>query len=323
MIRAMVVMGVTGSGKSTLARALAQALGWRFVEGDSLHPAANIAKMAAGQALNDEDRRPFLDNVARAMADSHDPGIVVSCSALKRSYRDQIRHGQPQVLFVLPRLTRTALQARLSGRAGHFMPASLLDSQLAILEMPQPDELAIQVEGEATTEEQVRQTIAAAQAVEVGLAVRIQNVDPQGEVALALLREAAFEVRPLYCGDAAAALPLPRNAPLGPREIYIVAWLAAVPVGCGAIRELNQASAELRRMYVHREYRRRHIGRTMLLHLQNEARRLGYSRLLLETGDRQAPAMALYEAAGFSRVPPFGRYADDPTSVCYELDLQS
>jgi gluconokinase len=164
MTRAMVVMSVTGSGKTTLAQALAQALGWRFVEGDALHPAANIAKMAAGVALNDEDRWPFLDNVSQAIAAASAHGVVVSCSALKRSYRDRIRMGDSGVLFVLPRLTRVSLEARLAGRAGHFMPASLLDSQLAILEPPQPDELSIQVEGDAATDAQVRQTLAAARA---------------------------------------------------------------------------------------------------------------------------------------------------------------
>ena len=159
-VGAIIVMGVTGSGKSTLAEALAQALGWQFVEGDSLHPAANIAKMAAGQPLDDEDRWPFLDNVARALADARAPGVVVSCSALKRSYRDWIRQGNPGVLFVLPVLSKASLQARLSGRSGHFMPSSLLDSQLAIFEGPRADELFIEVEGEATTQEQVRQTLA-------------------------------------------------------------------------------------------------------------------------------------------------------------------
>jgi len=161
----MVVMGVTGSGKSTLAHALAQALGWHFVEGDGLHPAANLAKMAAGEPLNDEDRQPFLENVARAIAQTPAPGVVVSCSALKRSYRDRIRTGDPRVLFVLPVLARHSLQARLSGRSGHFMPASLLDSQLATLEPPQPDESAIRIDGEAHTEVQVRQTLAAARAM--------------------------------------------------------------------------------------------------------------------------------------------------------------
>ena len=105
-------------------------------------------------------------------------------------------------------------------------------------------------------------------------------------------------------------------------DIYVVAWLKDVAVGCGAIRELDPSRAEIQRMYVHRVYRRRHFGRAILQHLENEARRLGYSRLLLETGDRQSPAMALYEASGFHRTPPFGRHVDDPTSVCYERCLQ-
>ena len=158
-LRAIVVMGVTGSGKSTLASALAQALGWRFLEGDTLHPQANIAKMAAGIALNDEDRRPFLQNVAQAIAATAPEGIVVSCSALKRSYRDRIRTGNTPVLFVLPAVPTTGLRARLNHRTGHFMPPALLDSQLAILESPQADELAIQVPGDSTTAEQVRQIL--------------------------------------------------------------------------------------------------------------------------------------------------------------------
>ena len=150
------------------------------------------------------------------------------------------------------------------------------------------------------------------------MTLRILNVDPQGVVALALLRDAADEIGPLYRGAAAASLPLPRNEPLGDREIYVAAWLGDVAVGCGAIREMDPTTAEIQRMYVHRDYRRRLVARTILRHLESEASRLGYTRLLLETGDRQAPAMALYEASGFHRVPAFGRHASDPTSVCYE-----
>jgi gluconokinase len=153
-------MGVTGSGKSTLGKALAQALGWQFVEGDTLHPAANIKKMAAGLPLDDEDRVPFLANVAKALAQSRPHGIVVSCSALKRGYRDQIRAGDPDVLFVLPVLTRAQLQERLKGRAAHFMPASLLDSQLAILEPLGGDELSIQIPGDEAVDAQVQRTLA-------------------------------------------------------------------------------------------------------------------------------------------------------------------
>jgi gluconokinase len=167
VIGAIVVMGVSGSGKSTLARELAQTLGWRFVEGDDLHPASNIAKMAAGKALSDADRWPFLDNVARAIAASPPPGIVVSCSALKRSYRDRIRTGDPRALFILADITRATLQARLRHRKGHFMPASLLDSQLGDLEPPQPDELSIRVAGDAAPAAQVRQALTAARALKL------------------------------------------------------------------------------------------------------------------------------------------------------------
>jgi carbohydrate kinase (thermoresistant glucokinase family) len=163
----MVVMGVTGSGKSTLGGALAQALGWRFLEGDTLHPASNIAKMAAGVALNDEDRLPFLNNVARAIVESRPEGIVISCSALKRSYRALLRGSEPDLIFVLPMLTRERLMARLEQRSEHFMPGSLLDSQLATLELPQPDELWIPTQGELTTDEQVRETLRALTALDV------------------------------------------------------------------------------------------------------------------------------------------------------------
>jgi len=95
--------------------------------------------------------------------------------------------------------------------------------------------------------------------------------------------------------------------------------LGDVAVACGAIRELDRTSAEIRRMYVHRNYRRRHIGRAILLHLMAEACRLGYRRLCLETGWKQLAAMALYEELGFGRIAPFGEYTSDPNSVCYEL----
>jgi gluconokinase len=165
--RAIVVMGVTGSGKSTLGNALAQALGWRFLEGDTLHPASNLTKMAAGVALNDADRLPFLRNIAHAIVESRPAGIVVSCSALKRSYRDQLRMSEPNLIFVLPLLSRERLLARLSRRSGHFMPSSLLDSQLATLEAPQDDELSIQIDGEGTPDEQLLQTLHALRALEL------------------------------------------------------------------------------------------------------------------------------------------------------------
>ena len=150
---------------------------------------------------------------------------------------------------------------------------------------------------------------------------RIVDVDPQGDVALGLLREAAIDVGPLYLGAAAASLSLPENPPLGARDLYLAAWLGEVPVGCGAFREMDQCTAEIQRVYVHRDYRRRHFARAILVHLETAARRLGYRRLVLETGERQGPAMALYETSGYRRVPPFGRHVDDPTSVCYERSL--
>lgn len=150
--------------------------------------------------------------------------------------------------------------------------------------------------------------------------VRIDNIDPQGELAMSLLREAAAEVRPLYSSTAEGAAT-PGNTGLGPREVYVAAMVNDMPVACGSIRELDSTTAEVRRMYVHRDYRRRQVGHAVLLHLMSEARRLGYQRLCLETGNKQRGAMALYERLGFRRVAPFGVYMRDPTSVCYELRL--
>jgi gluconokinase len=160
-VAGIVVMGVSGSGKSTLARALAAALGRPFIEGDDLHPPANIAKMAAAIPLTDADRWPFLANVAAAITGTPNPGVVVSCSALRRVYRDFIRARAGAVTFVLPMMQRATLEARLAKRSEHFMPAALLDSQLATLEMPSADEAAIVLDGAAPTELQVAQVLAA------------------------------------------------------------------------------------------------------------------------------------------------------------------
>jgi putative acetyltransferase len=151
------------------------------------------------------------------------------------------------------------------------------------------------------------------------MSVRIVNVDPQGDTALSLLREAASDVRPLYSDDANA--PAPANLSLGAREVYVAALLNELPVACGSIREIDRSIGEVRRMYVDRDQRRKGLGRTVLLHLISEAKRLGYDRLRLETGDKQLPAIAFYERFGFRRIPPFGEYVKDPTSVCYELYL--
>ena len=143
-------MGPSGCGKTTLARALALSLDWRYVEGDELHPEANITKMAAGQPLTDADREPWLARVGAALAVRPERGVVAACSALKRRYRDALRDAAGPMLFVLPVLPRDALVRRLAHRAGHYMPASLLDSQLADLEPPAKDEDGIEIDGTAT-----------------------------------------------------------------------------------------------------------------------------------------------------------------------------
>jgi carbohydrate kinase (thermoresistant glucokinase family) len=159
--RAVVIMGVSGCGKSTLGGALAAALGWRFVEGDTLHPPSNVAKMAAGIPLDDADRRPFLAGVAAALVAGREHGVVVTCSALKRSYRDYLRNAAGDIAFVLPTLDRETLAARLAERTEHYMPASLLDSQLATLEPPATDERIIVVDGSAATAVQLARVRAA------------------------------------------------------------------------------------------------------------------------------------------------------------------
>lgn len=141
----LVLMGVAGSGKSTVAALLAGRLGWDFEEGDDLHPAANVAKMAAGHPLDDADRAPWLAIVAewiRERTDAGRPGIV-TCSALKRVYRDVLRGDH--VVFVYLSGSRALIASRLTARHGHFMPAALLESQFETLEPPAPGERSIEV----------------------------------------------------------------------------------------------------------------------------------------------------------------------------------
>lgn len=144
--RVIVVMGVSGSGKSTIGTLLAARLGWDFADGDDLHPAANVAKMAAGHPLDDADRRPWLANVAEWIERhlrSERPGVI-ACSALRRAYRDALR-GEG-VVFVYLAGSREQIRRRLVARHGHYMPATLLDSQLDALEPPGRDECAIAVD---------------------------------------------------------------------------------------------------------------------------------------------------------------------------------
>jgi gluconokinase len=138
-----VVMGVCGSGKSVIGALLARALGVEFVEGDADHSPENVARMSAGIPLTDEDRQAWLAAIATRLDQARaGPGLVVSCSALKRSYRDVLRGGRADVQIVHLEGDRALLEQRLAGRRGHFMPSSLLDSQLATLEPPSPDEHA-------------------------------------------------------------------------------------------------------------------------------------------------------------------------------------
>ncbi|MGN6740312.1 gluconokinase [Dyella sp.] len=156
----VVVMGVSGSGKSTFGAALAEALGARFLDADDLHPLANRQKMAAGIALDDDDRRPWLDAVAAWMAErirTGQPGVV-ACSALRRHYRDRLRAAGPSVRFVYLALPRAELDARMRARV-HFMPVTLLDSQLAALEPPGADEAACTVDGGAPLEHNLQRVL--------------------------------------------------------------------------------------------------------------------------------------------------------------------
>jgi carbohydrate kinase (thermoresistant glucokinase family) len=140
----LVIMGVSGCGKTTVGQQLAMRLGLDFLEGDSLHSQHNLTLMAAGTPLSDEDRAVWLDLITQNLSDlSPDKGLVVSCSALKRSYRDRLRLACPALRFVHLQGERSVLAARLQQRKGHYMPASLLGSQLETLEPPGTDEQAI------------------------------------------------------------------------------------------------------------------------------------------------------------------------------------
>jgi GNAT superfamily N-acetyltransferase len=146
----------------------------------------------------------------------------------------------------------------------------------------------------------------------------IIEVDPQGTDALLLLREAAAEARKLYPELFDANSPWPTNPPTPAGGIYLVAYAGEVPVGCGALRPIDNQVVEIRRMFVVPNARRFGAARAVLAELERQAQRLGYTHMRLETGNRQAPAMALYESFGFRTIPPFGQYVNDPTSVCYQ-----
>jgi gluconokinase len=150
---AIVVMGVSGAGKTTVGRMLAQAMDAEFIDGDDLHSEAARAKMAAGGALTDEDRWPWLDRVGSALARGE--RTIVACSALRRAYRDRLRAvAGPDLRFVYLDADPETMRARVAGRRGHYMPASLVDSQFAALEPPngEPDVIATPADADLDAE---------------------------------------------------------------------------------------------------------------------------------------------------------------------------
>lgn len=152
-------MGVSGSGKSTVGQALAGALRVPFADADEFHPAENIAKMSAGTPLTDGDRWPWLDGIGRWLAQRRESGAVATCSALKRSYRDALRAHAPDVWFLHLDVDRAVIAERVAHRSHHLMPASLLDSQLDALEVPEPDEIAVVVDAAAPPDDIVAKSI--------------------------------------------------------------------------------------------------------------------------------------------------------------------
>lgn len=153
---AVIVMGVSGAGKSSVGERLAAKLGCDFVEGDRLHPASNVEKMAKGIPLTDDDRWPWLDLVGRELATSIEKGasLVLSCSALKRIYRDRLRKATGgQLRFVFLKGTPALLEIRMGERTGHFMPLALLQTQLATLETPEGEEGVVTVDIDADLEQ--------------------------------------------------------------------------------------------------------------------------------------------------------------------------
>jgi gluconokinase len=161
--RALIVMGVSGSGKTTVAELLAKRLGWPFMEGDRLHPPANVEKMRQGIPLTDEDRAPWLDRIGEELKRWAAEGRsgVMTCSALKRAYRDRIRSARPDVRFVYLKGSEALIEARVAARHHEYMPASLLRSQLDTLEEPTPDEPVVTVDVGASPEAEAAAVIAA------------------------------------------------------------------------------------------------------------------------------------------------------------------
>ncbi len=162
-VPSVVVIGVSGSGKSTVAARLAARLGRELVEGDEFHPPENVAKMSDGIPLTDEDRLPWLRALAGRLAEGAANGIpiVVSCSALRRRYRDILRAGDPALVFVHAHGTAEVIRARIEARRDHFMPPNLLESQLATMEPLAHDEPGVTVSVAGTPDEVFERAVAA------------------------------------------------------------------------------------------------------------------------------------------------------------------
>jgi gluconokinase len=163
MSHLVVVMGVTGAGKSTVGGLVARQLGLSFRDADEFHPPSNIAKMSAGTPLTDDDRWPWLDAIGAHLAEHRGQGCVVTCSALKRVYRDRLRALAPDLRFVFLHGDVALVAARQAARQGHFMPASLVASQFATLEAPAPEEGVIALDVDAPPEVLAAKAIAALQ----------------------------------------------------------------------------------------------------------------------------------------------------------------
>lgn len=162
--RHVIVMGAAASGKTTVAAAIGEALGMIFIEGDAHHPPENVAKMAAGIPLTDADRRPWLDGLAALVGAHHErgEGTVLACSALRRSYRDTLRTPAPHETFILHLDAPAAtLRERLRSRVGHFMPVTLLGSQLATLEALEPDEAGATIDASRALDDVIAGALAA------------------------------------------------------------------------------------------------------------------------------------------------------------------
>jgi len=155
----LVVMGVSGSGKSTVGAALAQRLRVPFADADDFHPPANVAKMTAGEPLDDHDRHPWLESIGAWLAE-HAEGGVMSCSALKRKYRDQLRHHASGTAFLLLHGSPEVIRKRQASRPGHFMPSSLLSSQFTTLEQLAPDEFGVTLDVDQSVDAIVEEYLA-------------------------------------------------------------------------------------------------------------------------------------------------------------------